>query len=257
MNICVCDVFYHSAFVTPPNLVALYGWSSHCPTVSLSSFRSSPSLFLSHQLIPTQQPTPTTNQPTNNTAWLSAKSTLTPWRRMRSARMRLISRRLASCVLWPTSRPRSAAVPKKSGPFSSGTLPYLFYFLPCFSIVALCLLAWMREMTETTIVISCFSRQGTKWRWESECTKRCVLSNGVPFFFFCIVFVISGNTSGALSTSLQNPPYGAPFHAAKVRGRTWSHLSPERITARHDTRHNWTFDFGHSTWIGQDTAVPS
>ncbi|KAG0274070.1 hypothetical protein BGZ95_010126 [Linnemannia exigua] len=26
-----------------------------------------------------------------------------------------------------------------------------------------------------------------------------------------------GNTSGALSTSLQNPPYGAPFHAAKAR----------------------------------------
>ncbi|KAG9070212.1 hypothetical protein KI688_009546 [Linnemannia hyalina] len=28
---------------------------------------------------------------------------------------------------------------------------------------------------------------------------------------------VSGNTSGALSTSLQNPPYGAPFHAAKAR----------------------------------------
>ncbi|KAF9083341.1 hypothetical protein BGX29_009948 [Mortierella sp. GBA35] len=26
-----------------------------------------------------------------------------------------------------------------------------------------------------------------------------------------------GNTSGALSTSLQNPPYGATFHAAKAR----------------------------------------
>ncbi|KAG0311713.1 hypothetical protein BGZ97_011679 [Linnemannia gamsii] len=26
-----------------------------------------------------------------------------------------------------------------------------------------------------------------------------------------------GNTSGALTTALQNPPYGAPYHAAKAR----------------------------------------
>jgi hypothetical protein len=71
------------------------------------------------------------------------------------------------------------------------------------------------------------------------------LSNGFPFFFafsFGNIVAFSGNTSGALTTALQNPPYGAPYHAAKVRRRDMTNhfWSPDYSRRPHTTQ----LDFG-------------
>lgn len=107
---------------------------------------------------------------------------------MRSARMRLISRRLASCVLWPMSRPRSTVVPRKSGPFSSGMSPYFLYFLPLLLNCSFVFVGMDERSGRDDHDIACFLTSGNEEGDEkvNAHDDECFFSNGFSYFIFTL-----------------------------------------------------------------------